>query len=94
LPPRQVEFEKAVLQLNDEVAVYNQQLAALDVKINEAKSNGGEQSDELKEARAALKVRGVGGEEWPHPWSAFFKVPFEECPSFRAVSSPSAPPPR
>mmetsp|Transcript_14335 Transcript_14335/g.47903 ORF Transcript_14335/g.47903 Transcript_14335/m.47903 type:complete len:516 (-) Transcript_14335:203-1750(-) len=54
--PDKAEFEKAVLQLNDEVAVYNQQLAALDVKIGEAKSDGGGQSDELKEARAAMKV--------------------------------------
>lgn len=53
--PDKAAFDAKVLTLNEEVAVFHEQISAVDSKIADAKSNGGEQSDELKEARATYK---------------------------------------
>ena len=43
------------MALNDEVQEFNERLSEVDAKIAEAKSSGGDQSEELREARATMK---------------------------------------
>ena len=43
------------MALNDEVQDFNERLSEVDAKIADAKSSGGDQSEELREARATMK---------------------------------------
>ena len=49
------EFDAKIVALNDEVQDFNERLSEVDTKIAEAKSSGGDQSEELREARATMK---------------------------------------
>lgn len=43
------------MALNDEVQDFNERLSEVDAKIADAKSSGGDQSEELREARTTMK---------------------------------------
>merc|ERR1719206_862433 len=49
------EFDAKIIALNNEVQDFNDRLSEVDAKIAEAKSSGGDQSEELREARATMK---------------------------------------
>ena len=53
--PNKAEFDAKIRALNDEVQDFNERLSEVDEKISEAKSSGGDQSEELREARATMK---------------------------------------
>jgi len=53
--PNKTEFDAKIVALNDEVQDFNERLSEVDTKIAEAKSSGGDQSEELREARATMK---------------------------------------
>jgi chromosome segregation ATPase len=53
--PNKSEFDAKIVALNDEVQEFNERLSEVDAKIAEAKSSGGDQSEELREARATMK---------------------------------------
>mmetsp|Transcript_1153 Transcript_1153/g.3443 ORF Transcript_1153/g.3443 Transcript_1153/m.3443 type:complete len:120 (+) Transcript_1153:139-498(+) len=53
--PNKSEFDAKIIALNNEVQDFNDRLSEVDAKIAEAKSSGGDQSEELREARATMK---------------------------------------
>ncbi len=53
--PNKSEFDAKIVALNDEVQDFNERLSEVDAKISEAKCSGGNQSEELREARATMK---------------------------------------
>lgn len=53
--PNKSEFDAKIVALNDEVQDFNERLSEVDAKIAEAKSSGGDQSEELREARTTMK---------------------------------------
>lgn len=55
LRPNKAEFDAKIVALNDEVQEFNERLSEVDAKIAQAKSSGGDQSEELREARATMK---------------------------------------
>jgi len=53
--PDKSEFDAKIVALNDEVQDFNERLSEVDAKIADAKSSGGDQSEELREARTTMK---------------------------------------
>ena len=53
--PDKSEFDAKIVALNDEVQDFNERLSEVDAKISQAKCSGGNQSEELKEARSTMK---------------------------------------
>ena len=53
--PNKTEFDAKIVALNHEVEDFNKRFSEVDTKIAEAKSSGGDQSEELREARATMK---------------------------------------
>lgn len=53
--PDKAAFDAKIAALNNEVAVFTEKISGVDAKITDAKSSGGDQSDELREARATMK---------------------------------------
>jgi uncharacterized coiled-coil DUF342 family protein len=53
--PDKTLFDAKIVALNDEVQDFNERLSEVDAKIADAKSSGGDQSEELREARATMK---------------------------------------
>lgn len=53
--PDKSDFDAKIVALNDEVQDFNERLSEVDAKIADAKSSGGDQSEELREARATMK---------------------------------------
>jgi len=55
LRPNKSEFDAKIGALNEDVQEFNERLSEVDAKIAEAKSSGGDQSEELREARSTMK---------------------------------------
>jgi len=55
LGPNKSEFDAKIGALNEDVQEFNERLSEVDAKIAEAKSSGGDQSEELRDARSTMK---------------------------------------